>query len=181
MAGFGRAPDEIAVCPASSRWSAAPRRGAGEARQLRASSTRQRAVDAVLAARPDVSRLPAGCAGTGHAAAATARHGFARTMLAKALRERMTWRDLFNLAGAARGHWVVCGTPEEVADTLQEWFESAAADGFNILPTWFPGGPRRLRRPGRARAAAARPVPHRIRGHDAARPPRLGPAAQPAV
>ena len=66
-------------------------------------------------------------------------HGFARTMLAKALRERMTWRDLFNLAGAARGHWVVCGTPEEVADTLQEWFEARAADGFNILPAWFPG------------------------------------------
>ena len=66
-------------------------------------------------------------------------HGFARTMLAKALRERMTWRDMFNLAGAARGHWVVCGTPEEVADTLQEWFEVRAADGFNILPAWFPG------------------------------------------
>jgi alkanesulfonate monooxygenase SsuD/methylene tetrahydromethanopterin reductase-like flavin-dependent oxidoreductase (luciferase family) len=34
---------------------------------------------------------------------------------------------------------VVCGTPEEVADTLQEWFEARAADGFNILPAWFPG------------------------------------------
>ncbi|MFC7474703.1 LLM class flavin-dependent oxidoreductase [Dankookia sp. GCM10030260] len=66
-------------------------------------------------------------------------HGFARTMLAKALRDRMTWRDLFNLTGAARGHWVVCGTPEDVADTLQEWFEGRAADGFNILPAWFPG------------------------------------------
>ena len=34
---------------------------------------------------------------------------------------------------------MVCGTPEEVADTLQEWFEARAADGFNILPAWFPG------------------------------------------
>jgi FMN-dependent oxidoreductase (nitrilotriacetate monooxygenase family) len=66
-------------------------------------------------------------------------HGFARAMLAKAHREKMTWRDLSNLTGAARGHWVICGTPEQIADTLEEWFTSRAADGFNILPPWFPG------------------------------------------
>ncbi len=65
-------------------------------------------------------------------------HGFARAMLSKALRERMTWRDLSNLTGAARGHWVICGTAEHIADTLQEWFEGDAADGFNILPAYFP-------------------------------------------
>ena len=66
-------------------------------------------------------------------------HGFARAMLAKAKREGMTWRDLHNLTGAARGHWVVCGTPETVADTLEEWFRGHAADGFNVLPPYFPG------------------------------------------
>ena len=65
-------------------------------------------------------------------------HGFARAMLSKARREHMTWRDLSNLTGAARGHWVICGTPERIADTLQEWFETDAADGFNILPPYFP-------------------------------------------
>ena len=65
-------------------------------------------------------------------------HGFARAMLSKARREQMTWRDLSNLTGAARGHWVICGTPERIADTLQEWFETEAADGFNILPPYFP-------------------------------------------
>ena len=65
-------------------------------------------------------------------------HGFARAMLSKARRERMTWRDLSNLTGAARGHWVICGTPAHIADTLQEWFEGDAADGFNILPAYFP-------------------------------------------
>jgi len=66
-------------------------------------------------------------------------HGFARAMLAKARRENMTLRDLYNLTGAARGHWVICGTPADIADTLQEWFEVRAADGFNILPPYFPG------------------------------------------
>ncbi|PZW50921.1 FMN-dependent oxidoreductase (nitrilotriacetate monooxygenase family) [Humitalea rosea] len=67
-------------------------------------------------------------------------HGFARAMLAKAKRENMTWRDLLNLTGAARGHWVICGTPVAIADTLEEWFRAEAADGFNILPPYFPGG-----------------------------------------
>ena len=66
-------------------------------------------------------------------------HGFARAILGKALREGMTWRDLQSLVGAARGHWVLCGTAAEVADTLQHWFENGAADGFNIMPAWFPG------------------------------------------
>lgn len=67
-------------------------------------------------------------------------HGFARTMLAKARRDNMTLRDLYNLTAAARGHWVICGTAMDVADTLEEWFTTGAADGFNILPPYFPGG-----------------------------------------
>ncbi len=66
-------------------------------------------------------------------------HGFARVMLAKARREGMTVRDLYNLTAAARGHWVVCGTPAMIADTLEEWFTTGGADGFNILPPYFHG------------------------------------------
>ena len=35
---------------------------------------------------------------------------------------------------------MICGTPRGIADTLEEWFVERAADGFNILPAWFPGG-----------------------------------------
>ena len=56
-----------------------------------------------------------------------------------AKRENMTLRDLYNLTAAARGHWVICGTPQRIADTLEEWFTAGAADGYNILPAWFPG------------------------------------------
>ncbi len=59
-------------------------------------------------------------------------------MLAKARRDGMTLRDLYNLTAAARGHWVLCGTPESVADTLEQWFTEGAAEGFNILPAYFP-------------------------------------------
>jgi len=67
-------------------------------------------------------------------------HGFATVMLAHARRQGMRLRDLYNLAAAARGHWVLCGTAETIADTLQLWFETGAADGFNVMPAYFNEG-----------------------------------------
>ena len=67
-------------------------------------------------------------------------HSFARVMLAKARRENMTLRDLYNLTAAARGHWVLCGSAENIADTLQQWFDGYAADGFNVMPPYFHEG-----------------------------------------
>ena len=67
-------------------------------------------------------------------------HSFARVMLAKARRENMTLRDLYDLVAAASGHWVLCGSAEQIADTLQQWFDERAADGFNVMPPYFPAG-----------------------------------------
>jgi FMN-dependent oxidoreductase (nitrilotriacetate monooxygenase family) len=64
---------------------------------------------------------------------------FARALFAMARRENMTLRDLYNIAAAARGHWVIWGSPKRIADTLQEWFEGGLADGFMIQPAYFPG------------------------------------------
>jgi FMN-dependent oxidoreductase (nitrilotriacetate monooxygenase family) len=64
---------------------------------------------------------------------------FSRVLFEAARRENMTLRDLYNLTAAARGHWVVCGTPQRIADILEEWFVAGAADGFNVLPPYFPG------------------------------------------
>lgn len=66
-------------------------------------------------------------------------HGFARALLGRARRERMTLRDLYNTTSAARGHYVLCGSARTVADTLERWFVERAADGFNIMPAYFPG------------------------------------------
>jgi FMN-dependent oxidoreductase (nitrilotriacetate monooxygenase family) len=66
-------------------------------------------------------------------------HAFSRVLYEHARRENMTLRDLYNLTAAARGHWVLCGTPKRIADTLEEWFVEEAADGFNVLPPYYPG------------------------------------------
>ena len=39
-----------------------------------------------------------------------------------------------------RGHRRVVGTPVEVADLMQRWFEGGACDGFNILAPFHPAG-----------------------------------------
>jgi FMN-dependent oxidoreductase (nitrilotriacetate monooxygenase family) len=55
-------------------------------------------------------------------------------------RERPTIRQLMRRLAGGRGHWVIAGTPEEIADNIQIWFESGAADGFNVMPPWLTGG-----------------------------------------
>ncbi|MBM9623214.1 LLM class flavin-dependent oxidoreductase [Streptomyces zhihengii] len=57
-----------------------------------------------------------------------------------ARRERLTIRELIARLGGGRGHRVFAGTPEQIADQLEEWFTSGAADGFNIMPPHLPGG-----------------------------------------
>ncbi|ASV84465.1 FMN-dependent oxidoreductase, nitrilotriacetate monooxygenase family protein [Ochrobactrum quorumnocens] len=57
-----------------------------------------------------------------------------------ARRENLTIRDLALRVAAGRGHHIVLGTPLQIADRMQEWFEGKAADGFNVMPPYFPGG-----------------------------------------
>lgn len=66
-------------------------------------------------------------------------HGFAIALLNKAKRENLSLRDLYNLTSAARGHWVIPGSPKTIADTLEQWFVERAGDGFNVMPAYFPG------------------------------------------
>ena len=64
---------------------------------------------------------------------------FSRTLLEMARREKMTLRDLYNVTAAARGHWVIYGTPKRIADIFEEWFVGGMADGFVVMPAYFPG------------------------------------------
>ncbi|MBB2947581.1 FMN-dependent oxidoreductase (nitrilotriacetate monooxygenase family) [Actinoplanes lutulentus] len=57
-----------------------------------------------------------------------------------ARRENLTVRQLIGKLGGGRGHRTFTGTPSEVADTIQEYFENGAADGFNIMPAVLPSG-----------------------------------------
>ena len=53
-------------------------------------------------------------------------------------REQPTLRELLAKLAGARGHFTFAGTPEQVADLLEDWFISGAADGFNLMPPILP-------------------------------------------
>ncbi|MFC4099728.1 LLM class flavin-dependent oxidoreductase [Paenibacillus xanthanilyticus] len=54
--------------------------------------------------------------------------------------ENLTIRQLIYKLAGGRGHRVFAGTPVQVADQLEEWFEQGASDGFNVMPPYLPGG-----------------------------------------
>ncbi|MEU8899584.1 LLM class flavin-dependent oxidoreductase [Nocardia sp. NPDC048505] len=68
--------------------------------------------------------------------------GKSRFLLVKELAEteNLTVRQLIGKLGGGRGHRSFAGTPAQIADELQAWFEGGAADGFNIMPPFLPGG-----------------------------------------
>ena len=55
-------------------------------------------------------------------------------------RENLTLAQLGRRIAGGRGHYSLIGTPAQIADELQAWFEGGAADGFNVLVPHLPGG-----------------------------------------
>jgi FMN-dependent oxidoreductase (nitrilotriacetate monooxygenase family) len=55
-----------------------------------------------------------------------------------ARRDRLTVRELLVRLGGGRGHRTFAGTPEQIANTIEEWFTSGAADGFNVMAPVLP-------------------------------------------
>jgi FMN-dependent oxidoreductase (nitrilotriacetate monooxygenase family) len=53
-------------------------------------------------------------------------------------RDRPTLRQLLAYLAGARGHFIYAGTPEQVADLIEDWFRNGAADGFNVMPPVLP-------------------------------------------
>jgi FMN-dependent oxidoreductase (nitrilotriacetate monooxygenase family) len=54
-------------------------------------------------------------------------------------KENLTIRQLAMRATHGRGKSAVVGTPEQVADHMEKWWNNGAADGFNIQPPFQPG------------------------------------------
>jgi alkanesulfonate monooxygenase len=57
----------------------------------------------------------------------------------RAKRENLTVRQLAQIAGGYGGNGFT-GTPQSIADEMEEWFETGACDGFNVMFPYVPGG-----------------------------------------
>ncbi|OLU28409.1 LLM class flavin-dependent oxidoreductase [Pseudomonas sp. PA27(2017)] len=54
--------------------------------------------------------------------------------------ENLTLAQLGRRIAGGRGHYSLIGTPTQIADEMQAWFEERGADGFNALVPHLPGG-----------------------------------------
>jgi FMN-dependent oxidoreductase (nitrilotriacetate monooxygenase family) len=65
---------------------------------------------------------------------------FAAATLHVARRDGLTVRQLLRKLGGSTGHRLFVGTPEQIAEDIERWFVSGAADGFNLMPDVLPEG-----------------------------------------
>ncbi|MCC8242838.1 LLM class flavin-dependent oxidoreductase [Saccharothrix luteola] len=144
-AAFGRDPDHVKILPGL-----VPVIGSTEAEALAADAELDRLIVAeyargqlakLLRVDPeslDLDRqLPADLPSEDEIEGAKSRY----TLIVElARREKLTVRELIGRLGGGRGHKTFAGTPEQVADTIEQWFRAGAADGFNIMPAVLPSG-----------------------------------------
>ncbi|MBV8537040.1 MAG: nitrilotriacetate monooxygenase, partial [Alphaproteobacteria bacterium] len=52
----------------------------------------------------------------------------------------LTIRDLYMRYAGARGQRTVKGSPQRIADEMEEWFLNEGVDGFLVQPPYLPGG-----------------------------------------
>ena len=57
----------------------------------------------------------------------------------RSTREGLTIRQMYSEYAIGEGFRLI-GTPSQIADTMEQWMDEGAADGFNITPTHLPGG-----------------------------------------
>ena len=61
-------------------------------------------------------------------------------LVEKAKREQLTVRQLAQYVGGNYGTLEMIGTPAMIAEQMEEWLVTRAADGFNVMFPYLPGG-----------------------------------------
>lgn len=70
----------------------------------------------------------------------TGPHGRYETILRIVGEDSPTVRELLGTLAAGGGHATMIGTPESIADEIEDWVRREAADGFNLMPPLYPDG-----------------------------------------
>ena len=140
VAGFGRQPGEVLVMPG-----VFPVLGRSESEACEIFAELNRGIDTAQAFTVLSERLGADMSAypldepvpdlpeTEHLKSRAA------LLIQMARREKLTLRELYYRVAEARGHLLLIGTASQVAEVLERWFRAGAADGFNVMPPYFPG------------------------------------------
>jgi len=143
---FGRRPEQIAILPGLSTVIGSTEAEARERRELLAELVPLpyalarlsgqlgfdlRGVDLDARVPRDALPVPEAAGGS---------QTFYRLVLGIIDREQPTYRQLLTKLGGGAGHRIVVGTPEQIADDIEQWFRAGAAEGFNVMPDTLPSG-----------------------------------------
>ena len=63
-----------------------------------------------------------------------------KMLVEQAQRENLTIRQFYLRYAGARGQRTVKGSPQRIADEMEEWFLKEGVDGFLVQPPYLPGG-----------------------------------------
>jgi FMN-dependent oxidoreductase (nitrilotriacetate monooxygenase family) len=144
-AAEGRAPEQVLILPGLSPMIASTEaeawRLAGEVNELSDPEVGRKRLSGRFGGH-DFSHLPLDRpltpADFPAPAAVEAARSRTEVILSLVRREKPTLRQLLASLAGARGHFTLAGTPEQIADVIEDWFTTGAADGFNIMPPLLP-------------------------------------------
>ena len=139
MAKYGREPDDLkimpAFCPVVGRTRAEAQAKYDE---LQALIDPLAGLGSLYSAFGDLSGYPLDAPVPDDPLGSQEHRSMSIQLVEQVRREKPTIRELYlrtGITGSAR-----IGTPADIADVMQEWFEAGACDGFNITPATLPGG-----------------------------------------
>jgi alkanesulfonate monooxygenase SsuD/methylene tetrahydromethanopterin reductase-like flavin-dependent oxidoreductase (luciferase family) len=139
MAKYGREPDDLkimpAICPVVGRT-----RAEAQAKfdQLQAMIDPLVGLGRLYSSFGDLSGYPLDGPVPEDALGKQELRSLSVQLVERVRKEKPTIRELYLRSGITGSAKI--GTPADIADVMQEWFEGAACDGFNVTPATLPGG-----------------------------------------
>jgi len=139
MAKYGREPDDLkilpAICPVVGRTRA---QAQAKFDQLQALIDPLVGLGQIYGSFGDLSGHPLDGPVPEYALGKQELRSLSVQLVERVRKEKPTIRELYlhsGITGSAK-----IGTPADIADIMQEWFEAEGCDGFNITPATLPGG-----------------------------------------
>jgi alkanesulfonate monooxygenase SsuD/methylene tetrahydromethanopterin reductase-like flavin-dependent oxidoreductase (luciferase family) len=143
LAGYGRSPDEMKIMPGLSAIIGRTDAEAEEQYEYLNSLVHPivaREILSMVLGNVDLTKYPFDGPLPENLPRSNASLQIFEQVTSMARRENLSIRQVALRVAGARAKAVVRGSPQTIADYMEEWFCKDGCDGFNIMPPFLPGG-----------------------------------------